>query len=221
MVKLWQRRSKKVLVDIDTQIDLLKYYNGTEPETMLRHLRRLIAWARINKFPVISTSLAVPPDLSDPSAKHYPPFCIEGTRGQSKIGYTLLPKHIYFEANSSTDLPENLLYNYQQVIFEKRNLDTFLQPRADRLLTGFLADEFIVFGTGTETAIHKTVLGLLSRGKNVSVVTDAINGDTPVGCQLSLRKMAAKGAVLKITEEITGKSSLNGAAHYYIKKLSV
>jgi nicotinamidase-related amidase len=132
-----------------------------------------------------------------------------------------LPNHICFEANNSTDLPENLFYSYQQIIFEKRGNDTFLQPRADRLLSEYAADEFIVFGTGIETAIHKTVLGLLSRGKNVSVITDAISGSTRIGCQMSLRKMAAKGACLKETEEITGKSRLNGSAHFYAKKLSI
>lgn len=221
MASFWKRRSKKVLVDIDTQIDLVNHYNGLQPDTLLRHLRRIIAWARINKILVISTSLAIPPDISANTANSFPAICTEGTPGQNKLGYTLLPSHIFFEANSSTDLPENLSNHYQQIIFEKRGVDTFLQPRADRLLTGYTADEFIVFGTGIETAIHKTVLGLLSRGKNVTVVTDAINGETMMGCQLSLRKMAAKGALLKETAEITGESRLNGTAQYYAKKLTV
>lgn len=207
MAKLWLRKQRRVLLDIDTQSDLLTHYNGLEPEVFLRHIRRLIAWARHNRVPVVSTSLCLHADKSNGSGDHRS-LCIEGTPGQRKIRYTLLPRRLQFDTTNSTDLPPNLLSDYQQIIFEKRTDNTFELPRADRFLTGLRIDEFIVFGTGTEHAIHHTVLGLLARRKSVSIVTDAITGERRGTSQLSLRKMTAKGARLITTESLTGRSRL-------------
>lgn len=207
MAKFFSRRQRRVLLDIDTQVDLVQVYNGMEVSQFLRHLRRLIAWARRNRIPVISTQLCLRVD-NTLGHEGKGSLCVEGTPGQRKISYTCLPHSVVFNTANSTDLPSNLLGNYQQIIFEKRTSDTFAQPRADRLLSESSIEEFIVFGTGTELAIHQTVLGLLSRQKSVTVVTDAITGQSKDTSALSLRKMSAKGAKLVTTESLAGKSRL-------------
>ena len=266
MAKIWRRRLRRVLVDVDTQIDLLIPQANQVDAPLLRNIRRLMAWGRLNHYPVISTVLSCRPDDSalDPKAHR---VCIEGTKGQEKISYSMLANSVRFNPDRYTDLPENLLKNHQQVIFEKHTADIFNQPRADRLLTGLAADEFIVFGSELESAIQMTVLGLLSRRKRVTVVLDAISIDgvcvshyanfisrktdshnqnfAPAGnpsnvpdrggngvdhgygnngvltnladrkklirsARLTLRKLEAKGAKIKITETIAGKSRLTG-----------
>ena len=73
-----------------------------------------------------------------------------------------------------------------------------------------LVDEFIAFGVGLDTAIKTTVLGLLTRGKHVLLVRDAIDCDDSRKNEITLRKMEAKGAQLISTDELTGISRLKG-----------
>jgi nicotinamidase-related amidase len=210
MVGLLRRKIRRVLIDIDTQIDAI-HVNGRDRSNQLRAIRRLFAWARVNKYAIISTALArradTTYDLPDDT-----PRCVEGTPGQKKIKYTIVPSSVSFGPENRLDLPRNILMNYRQVIFEKRAEDPFTQPRADRLLTDIRADELIVFGFGAEEAVKETVLGLLNRRKRVLIVSDAIMGQSEKTTNLALRQMETKGAKIVSTEYLTGKSKLTGKA---------
>ena len=115
-----------------------------------------------------------------------------------------------FGPDNCMDLPRHILTDYQQVIFEKRSDDPFLQPRADRLLSEFKADEFIVFGIGLQSSVKYTALGLLSRGKKTSVLTNAVDCDNTRHTIMTFRKMEAKGAKMSTTSDLVGQSRLNG-----------
>ena len=203
-------RRRAVLVDVDTQNDLL-FNDGRDRGKLLRNTRRLMAWARVHHITVVSTTLTHRPGASNdlPGA---PSICLEGTMGQQKIRCTVLPSSIQFGPENRFDLPRHLLTDYQQIIFEKRSSDPFSQPRADRLLTEMKADEFVVFGTGTDNAVKATVLGLLYRHKKVTVVTDAVDVTNARNAIMALRQMEAKGARLATTESLTGASKLIGKA---------
>lgn len=212
MAKLFfRRRFRRVLIDVDTQYDLIFGQNQVS-EDILRNIRRLMAWSRVHHAPVISTALANRAEDAQSEAAGGQGFCIEGTPGQKKIRYTMLQSNISYEAGNRMDLPPNLLKKYHQVIFEKRSSDPFVVPRADRMLTELKADEFVVFGIGLDTSIRATVLGLLTRGKRVAVVRDAVNGGNSENRELNLRKLEAKGAKLIKTSTITGHSHLKGKA---------
>ncbi len=210
MVGLLRRKPRRVLIDIDTQIDAV-CLNGRDRSLSLRAIRRLCAWARVYKYPVISTSLSRRADSVFDLPDHAP-RCVEGSPGQEKIHYTLLPSAVRFGPENRLDLPRNILSTCQQVIFEKRIEDPFTQPRADRLLTDIKADELIVFGIGAENAVKETVLGLLNRRKRVLIVADAIIGREDKTTHLALRLMETKGAKIVTTESLTGKSRLTGQA---------
>lgn len=209
MVRFLRRRVRRILIDVDTQIDLVHGQNR-DNSPLLRRFRRLIAWARLNAIPVISTTIANRPN--DLNGDHVL-CCVEGTEGQRKIRYTTLPEHIIFPADNCQDMPRHILSDHQQIIFEKRSADPFVHPRADRLLTDTKADEFIVFGTGLTTAIEFTVLGLLRRSKNVLVVTDAVAMEKGRDAIITWRKLEAKGAKLVQTETVAGTSRLIGRHH--------
>ncbi len=210
MVGLLRRKTRRVLIDIDTQIDAF-CMNGRDRSNPLRAIRRLIAWGRVYKYPIISTALARRSDSAF-ELPDYVPRCVEGTPGQEKINYTIAPSFVRFGPENRLDLPRNILTTYQQVIFEKRVADPFTQPRADRLLTDVKADELIVFGIGAEDAVKETVLGLLNRRKKVLIVADAIMGHEDKTTNLALRQMETKGAKIVTTESLTGKSKLTGKA---------
>ncbi len=137
MARSVRRRARRLIIDVDTQVDLFRCNGAVSPQ-LLANMRRLMAWARLHHVPIISTTLArrredctvVDEDRGN---------CIEGTVGQKKIGYTTLPRRLVFAAENSTDLPRQLFRQYQQLIFEKRSEDPFEQPRAERLLTSLRA----------------------------------------------------------------------------------
>jgi nicotinamidase-related amidase len=120
----------------------------------------------------------------------------------------MLSNRASFAADTNTDLPVDLLRRYRQIILHKRCMDPFDEPRIDRLLSEIRANEFVVIGACAEGAIEAVVLGLLQRGKRVSVVVDAIGAQDKQKARHSLRKIAAKGARLIETKKLAGTSHL-------------
>ncbi len=208
MAKLKKRKFRRIIVDVNTQYDLV--YNGNiNYHEMIRNFRRLFAWSRVERIPVVSISLCRRPvscpDLYDQSDI----YCLEGDPGQKKINYTTLSSNITFSPDHRMDLPRHLMNDYQQIVFEIRGDDPFDMPRADRLLSELKADQFVVFGVGLTSTLKHTVLGLLRREKTVTVVRDAVD-NSKSGFEMNLRKLETKGASLSFTSDLAGKSKLSG-----------
>ena len=207
ILQLIRARRRQILIDINTQRDFLLAGGKAcirNHRRVLTHIRRMIAWARYRNIPIISTC-EVYPENNGGNAVGY---CIDGTVGQKKIRYTLLSNHTSFAADGSTDLPRDIVRRYRQIILHKRCVDPFDEPRIDRLLTEVRASEFILVGASCEGAVQATALGLLQRGKKVSVVVDAVGSHNKREAKLALRKMEAKGAKLIETRRIAGTSHL-------------
>jgi nicotinamidase-related amidase len=207
ILQLVRAKRRRILVDINTQRDFLLAGGNAcirNHRRVLSHIRRMMAWARINNVPVISIA-AVYPDTNSELAKGY---CIDGTEGQKKISYTLLANRISFPADGSTDLPRDILRQYRQIILHKRSVDPFKEPRIDRLLSEIRASEFILIGACAEDAVLETALGLLQRDKTVTVVADAVGSHDKKQSKLALRKIEAKGAKLVETRKLAGTSRL-------------
>ncbi|MHC4529859.1 MAG: cysteine hydrolase family protein, partial [Planctomycetota bacterium] len=101
-----------------------------------------------------------------------------------------------------------------QVVLCKRCFDPFDEPRADRMLSELRADEFVLVGAVTEGAVKATALGLLGRGKNVTVLVDAVGSySTAVGHTI-LRLIAERGGNLTDTRTFLGSSCLHLATAY-------
>ena len=204
--QLVRARRKQILIDIDTQKDFLLAEGKVcirNHRRVLANIRRIVAWARHEKIPIISTA-EVYPNNGEDIVGH----CIDGTDGQKKIRYTLLAKRVSFAADGNTDLPRDLLRRYSQIILHKRCIDPFDEPRIDRLLSEVRANEFILVGASLEGAIKATALGLLQRGKKVTVVIDAAGMHNNREAQLALRKIETKGAKLIETKKLAGQSHL-------------
>ena len=207
ILQLAKSRRKQILVDIDTQKDFLLAEGKAcirNHRRVLAHIRRVMAWARTQNIPIISTA-EVYPDNNGESEIDY---CIDGTEGQKKIHYTLFNDRVTFGADGSTDLPRDMLRRYKQVILHKRCVDPFDEPRIDRLLSEVRASEFYLVGTTLEGAVKMTALGLLQRGKKVNVIIDAVGSHSKKEALLTLRKMETKGAKLIDTRKLAGTSHL-------------
>ncbi|UCC98706.1 MAG: cysteine hydrolase [Phycisphaerales bacterium] len=207
ILQLVRTRRKRILVDIDTQKDFLLAEGKAcirNHRRVLAHIRRVMAWARLQHVPIISTAEVYPNHNGDDPVG----YCIDGTDGQKKVRYTLLSDRVIFAADGNTDLPRDMLRRHRQVILHKRCVDPFDEPRIDRLLSELRASEFVLVGTSLEGAVKMTALGLLQRGKHVTVVIDAIGTHDKKEANLTLRKMETKGARLIETKKLAGISHL-------------
>ncbi|HSW00903.1 MAG TPA: isochorismatase family protein [Sedimentisphaerales bacterium] len=215
MLQMVRAKRRQVLVDINTQRDFF-LADGVvcirNHRRVLLHVRRLMAWARRRDIPVVSTCEVY---ANHNSHNGDPRYCLDGTEGQLKVPYTLLNSRICFAADGSTDLPRDMLRRYQQVIFHKRCVDPFDEPRIDRVLSEVAATEFILIGATAEGAVKATALGLLQRDKKVSVVIDAVGYHDNREAKMAFRKMEAKGAKLIETRRLAGTSHLRlvGVCH--------
>jgi nicotinamidase-related amidase len=207
ILQLLRARRNRILIDINTQRDCLLADGKAcirNHRRVLARIRRMMAWARRNHIPVISIADVHPNTKSDIGTV----CCQDGTEGQKKIRYTLLSNRISFPADGSTDFHRDILRQYSQIILHKRSVDPFEEPRIDRLLSEVRANEFILVGAGAEAAVMETALGLLQRGKRVTVVVDAVGSHDRKEGRLAIRKMEAKGAKLTETKALAGISHL-------------
>jgi nicotinamidase/pyrazinamidase len=160
-----------VFVDIDTQLDFLfpagaLYVPGAE--RILVTISRLNRHAARNGIPVLSTTDAHSED--DPEFVSWPPHCVSGTLGQHKPAATLVEKPVVV-ANS--DAPFSLA-GAQQIILEKQTIDAFATRTLCRVLDDLRAERFVVYGVVTEICVLYAARGLLTRGKQVTIVSDAV-----------------------------------------------
>jgi nicotinamidase-related amidase len=205
--QLIKKRRRWILIDINTQRDFFLAGGNAcirNHRRVLANVRRMMAWARRNDVRVISTC-EVYPNHNGTTGVNY---CIDGTDGQKKIRYTLLSNRASFPADGSTDLPADVLRQYRQIVLHKRCVDPFDEPRIERLLSEVRADNFVLIGASAEGAVKAMALGLLQRGKKVSVVVDAVGLLNKREAKLALRKMGAKGAKLIETKKLAGASHL-------------
>lgn len=205
--QLIRSRRKRILIDVNTQKDFFLASGKAcirNHRRVLANVRRVMAWSRHESVPVISTCQIYPNNNGDISIG----YCIDGTKGQEKINYTLLDNRRSFNADGTSDLPFDILRKHRQIILNKRGIDPFREPRIDRLLSEVKAHEFILIGANAEETVKAMALGLLQRGKNVTVITDAVGSHNKNESELAFRKMKAKGAKLIETKKLAGTSHL-------------
>ena len=183
-----------VLVDVNTQRDFLDPIGAcpiANRDTVVPNLRRVVAWAKRNHIPVISTV-----DCHRPCEVRYkplPPHCIDGTHGQEKLNYTLFGSYVKVESDNTLSVPADLFRRHQQAIFRKRTTDFFLNPKADRFVTQLPAEHYVVTGVSLEGSVKSIVLGLIARHRSVTVVVDSCGYFDPSESDLALRLLEAKG----------------------------
>ena len=207
----------RILLDMEVQKDFFtrsgRFYSKANGP-VLRHVKELLKWAKLQGVPVVSTLLRVAPTDS------HLPYCIEGTEGESRVPRTVLPNHIAFGTRRTTDLPENILDHYQHVLFEKRDLSILSNLRIERLLTQLSGNAtFILCGAGLAGGIAQSAIALRSRKFGVIVASDAVADLGDPNAEMAARRMEAKGAVFCPTETIIApKPALKRKARFRAAK---
>jgi len=201
-------RRIRFIVDVDTQKHF--FLNSSRVcvrnhRQVLTNILRIIHWAHLKNIRMISTV-----QILNGCRK----LLIDGTEGQKKIHHTLWRSYISFDASDCTDLLPEIFEEYEQVVFYKRCFDPFREPRADRMLSEFPADEFILIGAATEGAVKATALGLLRRHKKVTVLTDATGPYNKAAGRTTLRLLQQRGAKLTTTQNILALSGFQAFSTY-------
>jgi nicotinamidase/pyrazinamidase len=140
----------QVYFDIDTQIDFMfpagsLYVPGAE--------KLIPTIAALNRRAPRLISTMCEHAENDPEFETYPAHCVTGTLGQTKPASLLVPN---------------------QILFPKQELNAFASGRLLPMINEFKADGYVVYGVVTEICVRFAVEKLLTLGKPVTIVKDAI-----------------------------------------------
>jgi nicotinamidase-related amidase len=195
-----------VLVDLNTQHDFCTP-NGAYPvlnaAQLMPALRSVVAWAKWNGVPVISSLDSRRLWEIAPGASHG--HCLDGSRGQRKVGFTVFPRSIRVEVDNTLGVSLDLFHTCQQVIFRERADNLLANPKADRFFTQLPTAEYVLFGNALERSLKSLALGLMARGKRVTVISDACGYWDEAEADFALRQLLAKGAEVTDVESLLAR----------------
>ena len=192
--------------EVDVQRDFMLlggrlYVPGAEK--LLPNIRRLTDAAREGRVFLVSHGCFHAPD--DPEFAQFPPHCVKGTPGAELLPEALTENVVRVANEERAEIPQDL-FRYQQILLEKQTLDVFQSRHADPLLARLSRDaEFVVFGVATEYCVSFAARGLIERGRNVTLVKDAIETLNRQDGERTIAELAEMGARVTTTEEILGK----------------
>jgi nicotinamidase/pyrazinamidase len=204
-----------VLWGVDLQADFMfpggrLYVPGAEK--IIPNVKRLVDAARRGQVLLVGSTDAHRGD--DPELSHWPPHCLKDTPGAELIAEARTLHCHTIPNQRGFSFPVDLL-THQQVILEKNTLDVFDNPNTVLLLdhlssTPAGSPAFVVFGVATEYCVRCTVEGLLRSGRQVMVVTDAIQALDAEKGRAVLNDLQSRGARLLTTDQAL---TLLGAPH--------
>ena len=194
-----------VFIDVDTQRDFLDpdgalFINGSG--AIRPTLARLTAFARERGIPILATACAHRPD--DPEFAVFPPHCLIGSGGQTRIEETAWPGGEVVEPGSGV-IPESIPPH--QTI-HKRAYDVFSTPETDAIIRLYARNQptFVVYGVATDYCVRCVVDGLLERGHKIALVVDAIRGVDSNKEADELTRFARAGALLTLADLVCANS---------------
>ena len=185
---------RTVLWQVDLQRDFMLpggalYVQGAE--RLLPNIRRLVDLARNRRAFLISSACQHAPN--DPEFSEFPPHCLRGTPGAD-----LLPEaragQLYTIPNDHAFVLPGDLWQSEQVLFEKQNINVFTNPHVGATVDSLPRDtEFIVFGVVTEYCVQMAANGLLDPVLHKLTVEAMVNRWTDDDSRWDLLPVTADG----------------------------
>ncbi len=210
---------KRIFWNVDTQEDFMSetgalYVPGAE--SIKPTLSQLTQYARLHdNIKIVNTA-----DLHYPTAEEisdspdfvntFPPHCLRGTPGaefikETKPGFDLRTTYtLDWEARIFDAARVRMA---SSVVLYKDHFDIFQgNPYAEKVVDALRGSDFTVYGVAANVCVDYAVMGLLARGKTVSVVTDATKAIPEEALTESFKKWEAAGARLTTLEEVLGRT---------------
>ncbi len=184
---------KIVYFDVDTQLDFLLPSGALyvpDAEHIISNIARLNHKAATEGALVISTMDAHTED--DPEFSTWPHHCVKGCLGQRKAASTLLDSFAVVQ-----NVPGTFAWcGAAQLLLEKQTVDCFTNQHLAGILKEWQADKYVVYGVVTEICVKNAVKGLLTLGKPVEIVLDAVQHLNPTQRDAFLNEFRAAGGIL-------------------------
>jgi nicotinamidase/pyrazinamidase len=202
---------KRILWDVDTQVDFMepdgKLYVPGAAE-IAPALGRLVAAGRAAGL--VHVASADDHELTDPEISTepdfvdtYPPHCLRGTRGASRIAETQqldpLPLSL---VPFPPGLVPGLVEGRRELLLLKKSFDVFTNPNTDLLLDVLDPEEIVVFGVATDVCDDAAIRGFLRRGRRVVFVEDAARGLDEARTAACIGAWRAGGVTVSTSEEV-------------------
>lgn len=167
-------------------------------EKLIPNIQRLVSSALASGTLVVSSGDAHTPN--DPEFARFPPHCVAGTPGARILPEALGPRVCTVPNDASGKLPGDIS-SCAQILIEKQTLDVFDNPHTAEIVD-FLGPEteYVVFGVVTEFCVRCAAKGLLVRGRDVSVATDAIETLNAGDSRSALDELQSLGARFLTTD---------------------
>lgn len=212
-----------VFWDVDTQVDFM-HADGAlyvpDAEQLVSNLRKLTNHAHSNGIRVIASADAHQPDDEElsttPDYDHtYPPHCVQGTLGQTKIPETALsdPLEIDPEVMDHAQLKERIRHHSGDILFNKHKFDVFTNPNVEPVLEELDPQVIVLYGVALDVCNRFAIEGLLARypGVTICVVLDATKAIAAENTEGLVEGWRKRGVRLIVTEEalrmgVTGPS---------------
>ena len=150
-------------------------------ERIVPTIARLNRWAAEHAIPVVSTT--------DAHAENDPEF-------------SQWPHTAWLAPPDSASLPRRCWVTRARSSSKSRRSSCFSNPGLPALLDCLGAERCVVYGVVTEYCVRLAALGLLQRGRQVEVVTDAIVGLDPEAAARTLDEIRQAGGRLTTVGEV-------------------
>jgi len=177
---------KTIFWNVDTQYDFMRAdesFKGALPIPEARaiegNLARLTNIAETKGIKVINTAdwhKKNSPELSDNPdfVNTFPAHCLQYTEGAEFVPATN-PKNPYKVGWEEERLDFEELARNRNIIIYKDKFDVFAgNPKTEEIVKAINPDRAVVYGVATNVCVDYAVVGLLERGIEVYVPTDAI-----------------------------------------------
>lgn len=192
--------SERAFLDVDTQADFVEpggklYAAGAE--AIKPNLEQLVRHAEAQGIPLISCVDAHPAE--DPEFAEWPPHAVVGTPGQLKVAESQTTGMVFVPSGHQSQLPDP---KREHVVLEKQHFNCFTNENAEAVFASSGATTVVVFGVVTEVCVRQAAEGLLERGYQVELVTDAIWPLDPSEGEQVLAALEAKGARRTSTADV-------------------
>lgn len=204
--------TRTIFWNVDTQYDFMKpdgklfIPGATEIEGNLEYLTRIAADYNIKVVNTADYHTLQSRELSDtPDFKTtFPPHCLVGSKGVEFIDATK-PANSYVIDWRDPNFNPAELQKHRNIVLCKDEFDAFHPtgaPHTEKVLNILNPHRAIVYGVATNVCVDFAVQGLLQRGVEVYVPTDAIKELPGLPLEKVFDSWKNEGAVLIKTMEV-------------------
>jgi len=199
--------------DVDTQHDFMRadgklYVPGGEE--IIPILGRLTRYAHDRGIRIVASADDHEPDHRElhnhpDFVETFPPHCIRGTPGQSKIPETTLRDPLVIEPEQKDPaLPQKALAHPGDLLFHKHWFDVFSNSHVLPVLRALDPPVIVVYGVATEVSDRYVIEGLARHRPHIRLyfVTDAARAIRAEVAEHLLKEWAEEGVRLVSSGEI-------------------